>query len=269
MEAQPSVEELFSLRGKVALVTGGCQNLGLDAAVALGQAGATLIITSRQKEKARKKAEELSKELKVEVLGLALDITCEEVVKAVFQEVFARYGHLDVLVNNAGGHVPGSTGKLEDEPLNVWNSFLQINLTGTFLCLREAAKIMIRQHSGSIINIASVTSLVGRDRSVYAGTDMKNPIGYTAAKAGILGLTYDAAACLGQYNVRVNAISPGGFQRNQPASFIRAYSARTMLGRMGKDGIDLKGAIVFLASDASGYVTGHNLIVDGGFTRFK
>ncbi|HOJ39077.1 MAG TPA: SDR family oxidoreductase [bacterium] len=269
MVVKPHIMELFSLKGKVALVTGGCQNLGLDAAVALGQAGATLVITSRNEEKARETAQQLEKNIGVEVLGIKLEVTGEQSVRDVFQQVADRYHRLDILVNNAGGHPPGSTGRVEDEPVSAWKGFLEVNLTGTFLCLREAAKIMMKQRSGSIINIASVTSLVGRDRSVYAGTEMKNPIGYTASKAGVLGLTYDAAAYLGQYGIRVNAISPGGFQRGQPESFIRAYSEKTMLGRMGRDGYDLKGAIVFLASEASAYVTGHNLVVDGGFTRFK
>ena len=129
---------------------------------------------------------------------------------------------------------------------------------------------MINKGYGSVVNIASVTSLLGRDRIVYEGLEMTpNPIPYTAAKAGVIGLTYDAAAYLGKYGIRVNAVSPGGFQRNQPEKFVKAYSERTMLGRMGRDGMDLKGAVVFLASDAAGYITGHNLYVDGGFSRFK
>ena len=147
---------------------------------------------------------------------------------------------------------------------------MQANLTGAFLCMREAAKFMAQRKAGSIINIASITSLVGRDRRIYADcAGMKNPIGYTAAKAGVLGLTFDAAADLARNGIRVNAISPGGFERGQPAAFVERYSARTMLGRMGRDGWDLKGPVAFLASDAARYVTGQNLLVDGGFTHVK
>lgn len=263
------VRRLLSLKGRVAMVTGGCQNLGLDMATALGEAGAHLIITSRNAGKAGSAAARIRGKLGVEVFPLALDVTRESSVRRGFARVVSKFRRLDILVNNAGGSIPGSTGWLEDEPLEVWKGFLDVNLTGTFLCMREAARIMIRQKRGVILNIASITSLVGRDRSVYRGTSMRNAIGYTAAKAGVIGLTYDAAACLGKYGIRVNAISPGGFERGQPARFIRGYSERTMLGRMGKDGRDLKGAVVYLASDAAEYVTGHNLLVDAGFTRFK
>lgn len=259
---------LFSLKNKVAMVTGGCQNLGLEAAIGLGEAGANLVITSRNYEKAEKKAKELKEELKVDVLPVQLDLKDEESVIKAFEKVYEYYKKLDILVNNAGGH-SSSSGNIEDETLKNWNNFISANLTGTFLCIREAAKIMIKQKSGSIINIASVTSLLGRDRSVYEGTDMKNPIPYTASKAGVIGLTYDCAAYLGKYGIRVNAISPGGFERGQPEIFIKKYSERTMLGRMGKDGWDLKGAVVFLASEAARYITAHNLYVDGGFSRYK
>ncbi len=261
--------ELLSLKGKVALVTGGCQNLGLDAATALGEAGAELAVTSRERSKAEKKARELSAKFQREVLPLPLDVTDEVAVEKAFAEIVRAYGRIDILVNNAGGGQQPSSGNLEDESLLSWNAYVAVNLTGTFLCCREAARVMIPRRSGAIINIASITSLVGRDRSVYAGTTMKNSIAYTASKAGIIGFTYDCAACLGKHGIRVNAISPGGFLRGQPDSFVSAYSARTMLGRMGTDGLDMKGAVVFLASDAAGYITGHNLYVDGGFTRFK
>ena len=199
-----------------------------------------------------------------------LDITNEQSVQLAFQAVIERFGHLDVLVNNAGGHGPGSTGDLVGESFAAWEGFVNANLHGTFLVMREAAKLMVPRKKGSIINIASISSLIGRDRSIYADCEgMKNPIGYTAAKAGVIGLTVDAAALLGPDGIRVNAISPGGFERGQPPVFIQRYSDRTMLGRMGRTGIDLKGPVVFLASEASCYVTGHNLVVDGGFTRLR
>jgi NAD(P)-dependent dehydrogenase (short-subunit alcohol dehydrogenase family) len=135
--------------------------------------------------------------------------------------------------------------------------------------MREYSKLMMPNKQGNIINIASISSLVGRDRSIYPTSMTPNPVAYTAAKAGLIGLTYDVAAYLGDYNIRVNCISPGGFERSQPQEFIKAYSDKTMLKRMGREGEDLKGAVVFLASEAASYITGHNLIVDGGFTKFK
>jgi NAD(P)-dependent dehydrogenase (short-subunit alcohol dehydrogenase family) len=259
---------LFDLTGRVALVTGGCQNFGWEIATGLAEAGADLIVTSHQADKAQTAAAKLAAAHGVRAVGLMLDLFDESSVKKAFSDTGAAFGRLDILVNNAGGHST-ATGKLETEPLESFERYIKANITGTFLCIREAAPLMMKQKSGSIVNIASVTSLLGRDRSVYAGTEMKNPVAYTASKAGVLGLTYDSAAYLGAWGIRVNAIAPGGFERGQPDSFIKAYNARTMLGRMGRDGHDLKGAVLFLASDAAAYVTGHTLYVDGGFSRFK
>ena len=268
MRAPPYFLQMISLKGRAALVTGGGQNLGFEIATGLAEAGADVVITSRESKKAADAADRLAKAHGVKALGLALDVRNEAAVIEIFRLAAETFGGLDILVNNAGGSV-AATGKLETEPLESWQDLLDLNLTGTFLCLREAARRMMPRKKGAIINIASVSSLVGRDRSVYAGTTMRNPVGYTAAKAGVIGLTYDAAAYLGAHGIRVNAVSPGGFERGQPGSFIAGYSARTMLGRMGRDGWDLKGAVAFLASDAAAYITGHNLVVDGGFTRFK
>jgi NAD(P)-dependent dehydrogenase (short-subunit alcohol dehydrogenase family) len=266
----PHLHELSSLKGRVAVVTGGAQNFGLEIATGLGEAGADLAITSRDLAKATRIAADLATKLGVRVFPIAMDLVNEEAVKQAFVAIHEHYGRIDVLVNNAGGHVPGSSGDVIDENLAAWNGYVQANLTGTFLCTREAARFMAERQGGSIINIASITSLIGRDRGIYADcAGMKNPVGYTAAKAGVLGLTFDAAADLARFGIRVNAISPGGFERGQPAAFVGRYSARTMLGRMGRDGWDLKGPVAFLASEAARYVTGQNLLVDGGFTHLK
>lgn len=260
-----NVMKMFRLDGRVAMVSGGCQNLGLDMAEALGEAGADLAITSRQLEKAEEKAKELAQALGVRVLPLALDVTSEPSVDAAFDKLESFFGKLDILVNNAGG----GRGKapFEQRPKADWDHVLSANLTGTFLCSRRAIRIMLRQRSGCIINIASMSGLIGRDRRVYEGSDMvPNSVDYSSAKAGVIGLTKDLAAYAGPRGIRVNAISPGGFERGQPAEFIKRYSAAAMLGRMGQDGRDIKGAVVYLASDAAAYVTGHNLVVDGGFS---
>lgn len=266
----PSIHSLFSLSGKIAMVTGGCQNFGLEIATGLGEAGADLVVTSRQLTKAESVAAHYEKALGVNVLPLAMDLRDETSVCAAFGKAEEQFGKLDILVNNAGGHSPSATGALETETLEGWKDFVEANLNGTFLCIREFARIMMNKGGGSIVNIGSVTSLLGRDRRVYENTPMTpNPIAYTASKAGVVGLTYDSAAYLGKHGIRVNIISPGGFERGQPESFVKAYSDKTMLGRMGRDGQDLKGAVLFLASDAAAYVTGHNLYVDGGFSRFQ
>ena len=258
----------LNFKNKIALVTGGSQNFGFEIANSLLKAGAKVIISSRNKEKALKKATELSSDYNAEVTGLTLDLNSETSIIELFDTIRKDFGTLDILVNNAGGHSPEACGYLEKESLAGWNAFIQPNLTGSFLMMREYAKLMIPYRKGCIINIASISSLVGRDRTIYSDGMTPNPVAYTAAKAGLIGLTYDVAAYLGDYNIRVNSISPGGFERKQPEEFIKAYSDRTMLKRMGRNG-DLGGVVVFLASDAASYITGHNLVVDGGFTSFK
>ena len=264
-----NIMNMLSLKGKTALVTGASKNFGMEIATGLCEAGADVIVTSREIGKASAAAEKLSTEHNAKVIPMSMDLLDEQSVISLFQEIKDKFGKLDILVNNAGGHSKEACGYLERETLSGWKAFIDANLTGTFLMIREYSKLMIPHKSGCIINISSVSSLLGRDRSVYPQGMTPNPVAYTAAKAGVTGLTYDAAAYLGAFGIRVNAISPGGFERTQPKQFIEEYSRRTMLGRMGKEGQDLKGAVVFLASDAAGYITGHNLYVDGGFTRFK
>lgn len=265
-----SLVEMLSFKNKTVMITGGCQNFGLEIATGFAEMGANLVLTSRDLGKARIKAGEIGDKFGVKVSGLEMDVTNEKSVVKAFTEAFGTFHEIDALVNNAGGHGAGTTGTVDMEPVSAWNDYLAANLTGTFLCIREYSRYMMKKGYGSIVNIASISSLLGRDRTVYEGLQMTpNPIPYTASKAGVIGLTYDAAAYLGKYGIRVNAVSPGGFERRQPEKFIKAYSERTMLGRMGRDGLDLKGAVVFLSSDAASYITGHNLYVDGGFSRFK
>ncbi len=266
----PHVNELFSLAGKVAMVTGGARDLGLDMAEALGEAGADLVITSRSTEKAERAAQNLASYVDVRVLPLGLDVTDEAAVEDAFGRVMDEYGRLDVLVNNAGGARRTGGGTTTDTRLvDDWEYVIAVNLRGTFLCCRYALPIVREQGRGAIINIGSISGMVGRDRWVYEGSEMvPNMTDYTAAKGGIIAFTRDLAAENGCHGIRVNCISPGGFERGQPEEFIRRYSKQTILGRMGRDGVDLKGAVVYLASDASAYVTGHNLVVDGGFTAW-
>jgi len=254
----------FSLSGKIALVTGGSQNFGAEIASALQEAGTRVVVTSRSAEK----AEQAARQLGGDALGMELELNSEDSIIRLFQRLDAEFQGVDILVNNAGGHSPSACGLLEKETLAGWNDFISSNLTGTFLMLREYAKLMMPKGHGCIINIASIAGLVGRDRRIYRDDMTPNPIAYSAAKAGVIGLSRDVAAYLGPYGIRVNTISPGGFQRNQPKHFIQDYAELTMLRRMGQSG-DLGGAVVFLASEAAKYITGHNLVLDGGFTEIK
>ena len=266
----PHVHQLFDLTGRVALVVGGSQNLGLDLAEALADAGADVALTSRDAAKAEGVAAELAAVTGRRVLGLGLDATDEAAVGAGFARVAAEFGRLDVVVVNAGGaRLSGGGANIADRLADDWDYVMRLNLRGTFLCCREAVRLMRPAGGGSIVTVASMSGVIGRDRSVYEGSEMiPNMPDYSAAKGGIIAFTKDLAAEVGAYGIRANCLSPGGFERGQPAEFVKRYNAQTMLGRMGRDGVDLKGAVVFLASDAAGYVTGHNLVVDGGFTAW-
>jgi NAD(P)-dependent dehydrogenase (short-subunit alcohol dehydrogenase family) len=271
------VRDLFSLKGRVAVATGATERLGYYSAEGLAEAGATVVITSRDGKKAEDAATKLSQSTGGKVEGLALDPADEPQVTRFFQDMAKRHGRIDVLVNNASGRgLTTETGAYayghpEDHPLEHWDYTVRANLTSAFLCLKHVLPIMKKQKSGSIINMSSIAAVVGRDRWVYnESTDMV-PVtsDYSAAKAGVIGLTLDMAAQVGSSGIRVNAILPGGFRRDaHPPEFVKRYSSRTMLGRMGEFESDLKGAVLFLAADASRYVTAQQLVVDGGFITY-
>ena len=268
MGAEFSVRSMHDLKGKVAMITGGARHLGLDAADVLAEAGCDLVITSRRLESARETAQALRDRHACEVLPMALDVCEYAMVAEAISSARDWKGHLDILVNNAGGSVGSGPAHLFERAPEDMVQLIMTNLVGTLYCCREAGRIMAEQGSGKIINIASMAGMIGRDRRMYERNKMKGqPVDYAAAKAGVIGMTTDLAGLLSPMGVYVNAISPGGFgPREMPPGFERDYSDRTPLGRMGSDGKDLKGAVLFLASPASDYVTGHNLVVDGGFT---
>jgi NAD(P)-dependent dehydrogenase (short-subunit alcohol dehydrogenase family) len=266
-----TIKQLHDLKGKVALITGGARHLGFDAADVLAEAGCDLIITSRKLENARTAAERLHSLHGCEVMPLALDVCEYDTVVEVFKVSGQWKGHLDIVVNNAGGNVGTGPAHLFERAPDDMVQLIMTNLVGALYCCREAGRIMSRQGAGKIINIASMAGMIGRDRRIYERNHMKGqPVDYAAAKAGVIGMTVDLAGFLSPLGVHVNAISPGGFgPRELPPGFVRDYSDLTPLGRMGYDEKDLKGAILFLASAASDYVTGHNLVVDGGFTIWR
>ncbi len=263
-------DRLFDLSGKVAMVTAGGHGLGFDMASALASAGCHVLLTSRTPEKSESAAENLRSRYGVETLLLPLDQRDPAAVARCFAAAAAWKGRLDILINNAGGGASsGATNFLERDAADVME-MITVNLTGLIFCCQEAARVMVRQGSGKIINISSIAALVGRGRKLYHDTGLaEQAVDYAAAKAGVLGLTRDLAAVLAPHNIQVNAISPGGFEKNQPRAFIEGFSALTMAGRMGELGRDLKGVAVFLASAASEYITGQNLVVDGGFSVLK
>lgn len=266
-----TVTELFDLAGQVALITGGARNLGYDMALALAEAGCSVAITSRSIDSARQSAARITEATGRHAVGLACDVREEADVERVVDSVLAEFGRIDILVNNAGNVV--STPRdaaLEVRPLDAWRFTIEVNLTGTFLCSKHVvAKAMKPASRGAIVNIGSTAGIAGKDRRIYEGTDMGGTtIDYHAAKGGVIAMTRDMAAYLAPHNIRVNCISPGGFWRGHSDVFTRQYSAGVPMGRMGVDGKEMKGPVVFLASEASSYITGANLPVDGGATAW-
>lgn len=265
-----NIHNLFDLTGKNALITGGARGLGFDMSLALAEAGANVMVTSRSEKDAKEAAGEIHKLTGRSTYYCALNLMgTEEEVAGVIDEAIFQMGGIDILINNAGNVTSTpETAPLNKRPVELWDEVIKINLTGVFLCVKHTVdKWMIPKKRGVIINIGSTTGVIGKDRRVYEGTTMGGAtVDYHAAKGGVISMTRDMACYLAPYHIRVNCISPGGFFRNQPEKFVEAYSNTFPMGRMGIDGKEMKGAAVFLASEASSFVTGHNLLVDGGLS---
>jgi len=258
-----AVLDAFSLKGRKVLVTGGAGGYGTHISEALAEAGAITIIASRSKQKRQKVVDSLNA-AGYEAHSYYLDQGKEETIDKLHDEISQRFGALDVLVNNA---VLRPMRGYRD-PLEQWRESMEVNATGMFHLTRLFAEDMIKQGKGNIINISSIYGMVAPTFSFYEGmkgrlADM--PTDYFYHNAGILNLTRYLAARLGRHNIRVNTISPGGLFADQGEPFLSRYCKSTFLGRMAGPE-DIKGAVVFLASDASAYITGVNLPVDAGFT---
>jgi NAD(P)-dependent dehydrogenase (short-subunit alcohol dehydrogenase family) len=268
--------ELFSLKGKTAIVTGALGLLGRQHCIALGEAGAQVIAADVNTDKGREFASEIESQSGLSPMVTTADITDPNSVEALKRAVLERYGAIDILVNNAAVDdvfLPTSADapRLENYPLEMWRRALDVNLTGTFLCSQIIGSEMARAGQGSVINIASTYGVVAPDQSIYRHPDgsqtfFKSPV-YPATKGAVISLTRYLATYWGGAGVRVNSLSPGGVENSQEAYFVENYSSRTPLGRMARP-TDYRGAILFLASDASSYMTGANLVVDGGWTAW-
>jgi NAD(P)-dependent dehydrogenase (short-subunit alcohol dehydrogenase family) len=253
-----NVKQLFDLSERVAIVTGGAVGLGYQMAEGLADVGANLVLCGRKKERCEQSAAELTK-LGVRALALGCDVKNADHIHEVVKRTIAEFGRIDILINNAGT----SWGEpIEEMKLDHWNKVIETNLTGTFLFSQAAGKFMVPQRRGKIINIASVAGIRGAPPEFQA-------IGYHASKGGVIAFTKDLACKWGVHNIQVNAIAPGWFPTHMSRIAIErnkeAFLKRIPLARFGSDR-DLKGAAVFLASDASDFVTGHVLVVDGGQT---
>lgn len=261
----PNIRTLQRLDGKIAIVTGGGGLLGPEFAAALAEQGAHVVLVDVSSEGVVIIATNLAEEFNVKTMGLSADITDATSVATMVSQVISRFGRIDILVNGAAARTPNFFAPFEDYSVEDWQVVLGVNLTGTFLCCQAVGRHMRKSGGGSIINISSIYGVVAPDQRIYAGSSINTPAVYSASKAGVIGLTKYLSTYWAEYNIRVNAITPGGVFNHQDEGFVNHYEARTPMKRMAHP-YEIRGAVAFLASDMSSYMTGHNLIVDGGWT---
>lgn len=272
-----NVLDKFNMKGRTVLVTGGGGLLGRQFALALAQAGADVMLADLAYEAAADQAEVIRAE-GLSAAALAVDVVDPESTREMVQQTLARFGRLDVLINSAAldpkfdpqHQSEQAANAFETYSLEAWRKALDVNLTGMFLASQAAVQPMLAQSQGVIINICSTYGLNGPDQRIYSrpdSTQSYKPVYYSVTKAGVLGFTRYLAAYYAGKNIRVNALTPGGVYNQHDEVFVKAYSAKTILGRMANLD-EMSAAMLFLASDASSYMTGANLIVDGGWTAW-
>lgn len=254
-----SYKDLFSLSGKTALVTGGAGLIGSEIVKALHEFGAIVYLADIQRDKVSSLIDD------ERIRYVYLDITSEESVENAVNGIIADNGSLHIFVNSAYPRTSDWGLKLENIPLKSWQQNVDRQLGGCFLCCQKTAEIMKKHGGGSIITLGSMYGIVAPDFSIYEGTDMTMPAAYAAIKGGTIAFTRYLATYYAKFNIRANSVSPGGIFDHQDATFVKNYSDKTPLGRMGNTE-EIACAVVFLASSASSYVTGQNLVVDGGWT---
>ncbi len=266
------LDKYFSLKNKSALVTGALGLLGREHCYALAEAGASVIVCDLNE----KKCKNFAKELGNHSIGIGTDITDSASLQNLLNIIRNHYKNIDVLVNNAAVNDKFEDdskaielSKFENYPIEQWNHSLNVNLTGLFLCSQVIGSEMAKAGSGSIINIASTYGIVAPDQSLYKDNNeiqhFYKTVSYPTTKGALISFTKYLAAYWGNKGIRVNSLSPGGIENSQDDFFIENYAKKTPLGRMAKPS-DYRGALIFLASNASSYMTGANLIIDGGFT---
>lgn len=259
---------LTDMTGRRAVIAGGAGHIGRAAAEAFAELGAAVVLLDLEAERTAAAAAAVAERFGGEATGLAVDLEDEADLCRAAEAIGTRFGTVDVLVNAAAlvSSMPleGWTTPFEQQSAATWRRALEVNLTAPFVLVQALIGPLRRSGHGAVINVGSIYGMVGPDLGLYEGTGMGNAAGYAASKGGLLQLTRWLATVLAP-EVRVNALTPGGVWRNQPEAFHARYKARTPLGRMGAEE-DMKGAFAYLGSDLSAYVTGQNLVVDGGWT---
>ncbi|MBZ0292190.1 MAG: SDR family oxidoreductase [Anaerolineae bacterium] len=269
----------FDLTQKVIIITGGAGLLGREYAHAIARMGGTPILADLNIDATRAAAQNIFDQTGCAAVAIPTDVTRKESVTSLIQETVSRFGRIDGLVNNAAldpkfdtSHGQQHTNSFEDYPLELWNQSLAVNVTGMFLCAQAVAPVMLKQNQGVIVNVSSMYGLVGPDQRLYERDDPDaprsfKPVQYTVTKSAVLGLTHYLAAYYAGKGIRVNTLTPGGVFNGHDDEFLRRYNARSILGRMA-DKNEMCGPLLFLLSDASSYMTGANLVVDGGWTAW-
>jgi NAD(P)-dependent dehydrogenase (short-subunit alcohol dehydrogenase family) len=268
---------MFDVTGRVAILTGGAGLLGCQYTRTLLEAGAKVVVADLDAPRASEAAEAAVSDVGGEAVGWGVDVRSKQDVEKMVPGVRERFGRIDILINNAAidpkldSNVAGRLANtFEDYPLELWQQSLDVNLTGAFLCSQAVGKVMVAQGGGVMVNICSTYGLVAPDQRLYQREGEREqvlfkPAAYSVTKAGIAHLTRYLAAYWAGRGIRVNTLTPGGVHSAQDEQFVARYSARTPLGRMAEVGA-MNGAMLFLVSDASSYMTGANLVVDGGWT---
>jgi len=267
------IPKLFDLSGRTIVVTGSAGILGNQYSHCLCQAGANVILVDTEDEKNKKLENILNKKYHTQTMSFSTDITDKFAVSQMTKKIQKKFKKIDGLVNNAVFHPKVKGGNIhkpfESFPLDLWNQAIAVNLTGIFLLCQEIGNIMKKQRRGSIVNISSIYGMVGADQRIYGKSRLNSPASYAATKGAVLNLTRYLAAYWHQKNIRVNTLSIGGVQVDSymDKKFVKKYSEKTILGRMAQSD-EYDGALLFLLSDASSYMTGANLVIDGGWTAW-
>jgi len=261
---------LFDLTDRVAIITGGAGLLASEHAIALSSYGAKIILADFNLDKCKEAVTVLQKN-GINAQAKFCDVTKKESWEALLADVLSAYGKIDILINNAGftnqSKSANFDASFENFPLEDWHAIMNVNLTGTFLGCQTIGKQMLLQGKGSIINIASLYGVVSPNHNIYPGTGISQPVAYSVSKHGVVSLTKYIATLWASKGVRVNALTPGGIFNGHQGLFLERFKQLNPIGRMSEKE-ELRGGIVYLASDASSHVIGHNLIIDGGWTAW-
>lgn len=272
MKKQDFNSKLFNLEKRTVILTGSAGRLGSQYADTLCAAGANVVLADKDSKKNKQLESRLKKKYNTRSISYEVDISKKESIVKMKDFVLKKFGKIDILINNAfynPSQSKFSSASIEKYPLELWNEVLSTNLTGVFLCTQEIGNVMAKNKKGVIVNISSIYGITGADQRIYGKSKLNSPASYAATKGAIVNLTRYFAAYWHRKNIRVNTLSLGGVldQSYMSKEFIKKYSEKTILGRMANKE-DYNGALLFLVSDASSYMTGANLVMDGGWTSW-